>query len=611
MSPASTFRTLTVLKSAATSVGDCMRDLDQRDLITGDFVFVTGDVVSNLDLQPILAKHRARREKDKNAIMTMVLREIGTDHRTKGSARRPVFIIDPQAERCLHYEEIGRRNGGSHYITLDPEISKQHSEIEVREDLHDCYIDICTPDVLAQWSDNFDYQTLRTSFLFGVLKDYELNGKTIHTHVLTDQYAARVKNLRAYDAITKDAMARWTFPYSPDSNLLPGRTYKLAMGKNYLENGVKIGRGSSLRGRNVIGGETSVGDGVSLDNCTLGRRCKIGNGVHLSNVYLWDDVVVGNDTMMTHSIAVNNVVIGDECTLGPRTFISYDVEVPNKSTISDNTLTKRKEANSLSDTFPNTFPIYTPTDSDSEAEDTAFEPRLDRNTSASSSVSSISTLTSQISDDDDDLPLGPSSRRSSAFSDPSDVEAAQKNRDFHLEATSSILDGMAEGHAADTIFLELNGYRMSVDAQPHAVLSSVVSAFIKRVVQIIDGGTTTREAVKTVFTKYKALADRVILDKAAEKKVDQIDFLLCVQKEVAGKPKGGELLLFVAKELYDLDLVEEDGVLQWWGDERSAGGDLGEIRGLTEQFVTFLRDAEEDDDDEEEEDEEEEEEESD
>ena len=105
-------------------------------------------------------------------------------------------------------------------MSLDPDLIQEHAELEIREDLIDCHIDICTPDVLAQWSDNFDYQTLRNSFLFGVLKDYELNGKTIHTHILTDQYAARVKDMRAYDAISKDVMERWTYPYSPDSNFL-------------------------------------------------------------------------------------------------------------------------------------------------------------------------------------------------------------------------------------------------------------------------------------------------------------------------------------------------------------------------------------------------------
>ena len=581
-----------------------MRDLDRRDLITGDFIFVTGDVVSNLNLEPILARHRARREKDKNAIMTMVLRESGNNHRIKSKTRRPVFVIDPRADRCLHYEEIGRRHGGSHYVTLDPDLFKEHEEIEVREDLVDCHLDVCTPDVLAQWSDNFDYQTLRNSFLFGVLKDYELNGKTIHTHVLADQYAARVNNLRAYDAISKDVAGRWAYPYSPDSNFLPGQSYKLVAGKNFVDEGTRLHRNSILKGRNVIGADSTIAEQALLKNSILGRHCKIGKNVQLINAYLWDNVIVGDNTTISHSIIGNDVVVGADCTFEPGSNVSYNVQVPNESTISGNTLVARKEPNTLSETFSNTFPIYQPTDSDSEADDTPNPPLLYPNITAASSNSSISTLTSQLSNDNE-APLEDLSRRSSVFSDPSDAEAAQKNRDFHLEATSSILDGMVEGHAADTIFLELNGYRMSVDAQPHAVLSSVVSAFMKRIAQLTDSGTSAREAVKNVFTQYKTLVDRVILDKAAEKKNDQVDFLLCAQKDAVGRPKGEELLLFVAKEVYDLEVVEEDGVLQWWMDERSTKGDLGAIRGLTEQFVTFLKEAEEDEDSDEDDEEEE------
>ena len=581
-----------------------MRDLDRRDLITGDFVFITGDVVSNLNLEPILARHRARREKDKNAIMTMVLRESGIDHGIQSKTRRPVFVINPRVDRCLHYEEIGHRNGGNHYVAIDPDLLKEHEEIELREDLVDCHIDICTPDVLAQWSDNFDYQTLRNSFLFGVLKDYELNGKTIHTHISADQYAARVRNLRAYDAISKDVMGRWTYPYSPDSNFLPRQNYRLAAGQHYLDGGVKVPRNSILKGHNIIGADSTIAERVLLRNCALGRRCKIGRNVQLINAYIWDNVTVGDNTTISHSIIGNDVAVGADCTIESGSILSYDVRVPTRSTISGNILVNREKPNSLSDTFSDTFSIYQPTDSDSEAEDTNTASQLYLNASAASSNSSVSTFTSQLSDDNEE-PLETSSRRSSVFSDPSDAEAAQKNRDFHLEATSSILDGMVEGHAPDTIFLELNGYRMSVDAQPHAVLSSVVSAFMKRIAQLTDNGTTTREAVKNVFTKYKALIDRVILDKAAKQKTDQVDFLLCVQKDVVGRPKGADLLLFVAKEVYDLDLVEEEGVLQWWEDDRSSKGDFGVIRGLTEQFVTFLREAEEDEDSDEDDEEEE------
>ena len=37
--------------------------------------------------------------------------------------------------------------------------------------LQDCYIDICSPEVLILFNDNFDYQHIRRHFLKGLLQD--------------------------------------------------------------------------------------------------------------------------------------------------------------------------------------------------------------------------------------------------------------------------------------------------------------------------------------------------------------------------------------------------------------------------------------------------------
>ena len=567
----------------------------------GDFLLVSGDVISNIALDAALAEHRARREKDKNAIMTMVLKEAGLGHRTKSKGSRPVFVIDPAAERCLHYEELGSRSGGSRYLNLDPEVLS-HGEIDVREDLIDCHIDICTPDVLAQWSENFDFQSLRKSFLRGVLKDYETYGKTIHTYILTDHYAARVKSLRAYDSISKDVTGRWTHPFSPDSNLMPGQSYRLQGSKVYQEDRVSLGRGAIVTSKSVIGRDTSIGDGSVISGSSLGRRCKIGKNVTIDGAYLWDDVTVDDGSIVRQAIVASDTTIGKNCTIEPGALVTFKVQISDNTTISRDSGAIRTQDNSYSTTSVE--------DDDSDASSTVSAHLIYQNASASSSLSSISSLTSSGAD------FGPreSSRRSSFRSDPSDDAAG--NRDFHLEATASILDGLQKDDPSDTIMLELNSYRMSTNASQHEVRKAVVTAFMKRIMGLVSGdpasgtgGISTREAVKKVFTDYKALVERSIFDQEAEQKLDQVDFLMLVQKDVMERPSGDQLLLFVAKEIYDQDIVEEDGVLQWWDDEGSNQGGMGRVRALTEQFITYLKEAEEDEEGDEEEDEDEEEEE--
>lgn len=565
-----------------------MRDLDNRDLITGDFLLVSGDVVSNMSIGPALAKHRARREKNKDAIMTMVLREAGINHRTKSKGSRPVFVIDPSAERCLYYEEMGSRRGRSRHITLDPELLTSNAEIDVRDDLIDCHIDICTLDVLAQWSDNFDFQSLRKSFLHGVLKDYETYGKTVHTYILTDQYAARVKSLRAYNAIAKDIMERWAYPICPDSNLVSDQSYHFGKGNVYREDMVSIG--STSVKKTVVGSQTSIGEDSVVTGSTIGRRCKIGRNVVIEGAYIWDDVTVGDGSIIREAIVANDTTIGSNCTIESEALISFGVNLPDHIGISMG----RKIIRNQESFFDNSM--------DPEGSDTSSvaSSRLTyRHPSASSSASSISTLVSS----DDNVGLArDTSRRSSFRSDPSDDAA--ETRDFHVEATASILDGLQKGDPADTIILELNGYRMSTNASQHEVRKAVVAAFTKRVSNLSAGdnasGISAREAVREVFGKYKGLVERTMFDKDADEKVDQVDFLLLLQKEVLGRPNGDQLLLFVITELYDSEVIEEDGILQWWDNERSAEGEMGRIRNLTEQFITFLNEAEEDDESEDE-----------
>lgn len=309
-----------------------MRDLDSRSLLVGDFLLVYGDVVSNLPLESALAAHRARRAKDKNAIMTMVLREAGNTHRTKARGNSPVFVIDPEKDRCLHFEQMPNRDQ-THALAIDPELLSTHQELEIRQDLIDCGIDICTPEVLALWSDNFDFQAPRKGFLHSVLKDYELNGKTFHTHIVADHYAARVRNLHAYDSVSKDIVSRWAYPLCPDSNLVQGQSYRLQKGNIYKEEGVILARDCVIGSKTVIGRGTSIGAQSIITNSVIGRHCHIGRNVKIDGAYLWDYASIGDGSTVTKSVIANEASIGRKCTIKAGALISYGVSIGEGVTI--------------------------------------------------------------------------------------------------------------------------------------------------------------------------------------------------------------------------------------------------------------------------------------
>ena len=245
---------------------------------------ISGDNVSNVKLNNIVEIHKQRRQQDKNAIMTVVLKPF------KGKNDEDVlFVIDPQTSECLHYEPHDPNLHPSSLITLDIETTiARRPVVEIRYDLTDCGIDICSLDVLALLSENFDHQDLRKDFVKGVLES-DLFGQKIYCHILeSGQYAARVKNTKLYDAISKDVLKRWTFPLVPDF-FRPDQTYSIIKMRIYMEEeGMKyVERTSSLHGYCIVGSESRIGHNSKILNSAIGRSCHIGSNVTSSCVFAY------------------------------------------------------------------------------------------------------------------------------------------------------------------------------------------------------------------------------------------------------------------------------------------------------------------------------------
>ena len=69
-------------------------------VIKSDFILLSGDVVSNLNLEEAVTAHKERRKVSKNAIMTLVVKEDGLGtrlrsvHRSFGDSQSSVVIAD-------------------------------------------------------------------------------------------------------------------------------------------------------------------------------------------------------------------------------------------------------------------------------------------------------------------------------------------------------------------------------------------------------------------------------------------------------------------------------------------------------------------------------------
>lgn len=179
------------------SVGDALREVDARQLITTDFILTFGDLVSNIKLDKALEQHRARKKTDKNSIMTMVLKEATRHQRPRDASS--VFVLDPKSAQCVFYEPTQSLPRKSR-IELSPEAFEHHAQLEFRNDLLDPFLDICSVEVPALFSENFDWQKLRSDFVHGILTS-DILGKTIYTNVVADPYIAHIQNEHMYSTV--------------------------------------------------------------------------------------------------------------------------------------------------------------------------------------------------------------------------------------------------------------------------------------------------------------------------------------------------------------------------------------------------------------------------
>ncbi|KAI2467360.1 nucleotide-diphospho-sugar transferase [Annulohypoxylon bovei var. microspora] len=612
----------------ARSIGDFLRDLDKRNIIGGDFVLVHGDLVSNIPLEGALAAHRARREANRDSCMTIVLREAGDgQHNTKTKGITPAFIIDPNAKRCLHYEEIHPLQA-DHYVTLDPTIL-ENREAEARTDLIDAEIDICTPDVLALWSESFDYELPRANFLHGVLKDWELNGKMIHTEIVNEGYSARARNLQMYDAISQDLLNGWTYPFAPECNLLPGQTYQLRGVNVYREDDVEVEENSEILD-SILGKDTHVGSGSEIKNSIIGRNCKIGTTVRIIDSFIWDDAIINDGAVVEHAVIAEKVVVGKKASVHEGALVSFGVHLGDETDVKPATMLsllsgygKRASPQPEFVGSEGKGALFQSPEDDEEDPDgpSCLQKSLIYSLDdLDFSDSSISTL-----GDDDDLSDDDSGRASATPSQPtsrsrlssfaSDDSGAPNFYSFHSDAVHGLLDvlrGTSGNFESEK--LEFMSLRLANNASDAAMRKAVATAFVRRAVELTNaesGALEPSKAAKQVLTLREGASEFVSEVGVGDHSVtEQIEFALAVQKACASSAKiievakAGNLLAAILQQMYDLDILEEEGIVGWWEDERSKeeGLILG-VREKSQALVEWLENAdeeseEEDDDDE-------------
>ncbi|CAG2240156.1 EIF2B5 [Mytilus edulis] len=585
-----------ILSEGCLSMGDAMREIEDKSLIRSDFILVYGDIVSNLDLRSIIQEHKRRREKDKNAVMTVIMKKAPPGHCSRCREDDSLVAIDSTNDRILHYLKTGNQKK----LQLPVEVLTDNKNVQLRYDLLDCQISVCSPQVPALFKDNFDYLS-RDDFIRGILMNEEVMGNTIFGKIVRDEYAARISNLQMYDIISRDIMSRWTYPLVPD-NSINNHDNSLSYGRHnvYLSKDVTLARGCILEENVVVGSGSSIGCNTVISQSVIGNNCKIGENVKITGSYIWDDVTIEDNCVIETSVICDNVTVYDGVTVNPGSVIAWDVKVGPGVRLPQGCMLQSHPVDD-DDDFGDDLPEadqgqqVTESSPDYGAKSKAYEYRApcDSDEEDEELRQDIWGLTLHSDDDMSSV----DSHKSDEFSDEEE-EMQDEISMFYTEMIDQLRRSEEENISNENMILEINSlkhaYNIAIKDLHGMVLKSLVDLPLR---QNTDGQKLVVD-IKKNLTKHLPLLKNYIKPNSTE---PQMDGLMALEEFSLQEPRINTVLVKILHMLYDMDVLEEQVLFRWHKSIPQAE-DIPErerLRKQVEPLIKWLQEAEEESSDDE------------
>nr|XP_027107525.1 translation initiation factor eIF-2B subunit epsilon-like isoform X3 [Coffea arabica] len=646
------FSVTAIESNNAVGAGDALRLIYEQNVIRGDFVLVSGDTVSNMSLAEALGEHKERRRKDSNAIMTMVITQSKTSPTTRQSrlGTDELFMaIDPDTKQLLYYED--KSDKGT--VSLDKTLLSDHPSIYLHNDKQDCYIDICSPEVLSTFADNFDYQHLRRHFLKGLLDD-DIMGYKIFTHEIQSNYAARIDNFRSYDTVSKDIIQRWTYPLVPDVQFFGNSSTKLDRQGMYRASVVGQSRSAQVGPFTVIGSGTTIGSQSQISNSVVGEGCKIGANVSIEGCYIWHNVTIEDGCQLKHAIVCDGVVIKSGVILEPGVVLSYKVVVGQQFIVpayskvslyqqpikqdSDEELeyadssTGFMDASSLSG-----LPDKLKEESTIQLSESQLQAASEVgsggvgfiwSTSEGSheeewrhSVAPIppaklleimhtSNNELEVVQQDGNLPPSGELERDSVTAnsndyDDDDVDVKDDYEFFENEVEATFKRALEENIKEDDVILEVNSLRLSYNlatadcsgALFYSMMKSALSAPHPSPSDLVKNAATVITKWKKLLKYYLPSIDEEVGLLISSSDPDEIEVILKFEEMCLESAKEySTVFVQILHLLYDKDIIQEEAILNWASEKEGADETDKLFVKQAEKFIQWLNEASEEED---------------
>ncbi|TYZ57102.1 hypothetical protein PybrP1_005896 [[Pythium] brassicae (nom. inval.)] len=621
---------LCVSSPSCLTAGDALREIDRQQLVRSNpFVLMSGDVVANVDLPAALEEHKARKKLDATTMMTSIFKEIQPNCSTSIRPLTDELIVgvDSATSQIVLYEDDPAKRA----TRLATIFLEAHAQVALRSDLMDCFIDICSTEVLLKFAEDFDYQDLRRDFYHNEVQNYELGNK-FFVKIVTDEFAARVVDPRTYSGISHAILQRWVFPMVPDTNYLGGddTTYSYHRGMVYKEDAVALSRTCVIGRQSILGAGSSFGDYTSVRKSAVGRNCAIGKHVTIEGSFLWSNVVVEDGARITNAILCDNVVVRKGAVIEEGCVLSFGVVIGEGFTLKAFSKVTKAAHVEQDDEFASS-------DDDEDAASDVGNSTTATTTAAAGGVVSTEpgAMVWSAKDvgvggvgrlwtlDDDDIqvdsddesdgdgaadgktttkPPSLAARRleklKSMLIGAADVvqKQTQKWNDwetlslsddedddldglddlevheapFHQIIKENVMNGDAAGHAVEDVFMEIKSSKFAHNRSFADVIGAMVPGLLELVATEGQPAMGILGHVRGKFHKWSSIIKKCLVEQEDQVAVVHTLEAFCVAD--AHRGVWSPLFRFLLQIVYDLEWVSDDVILEWHAERVASGG---------------------------------------
>lgn len=612
--------------------GDAIREIESRDDLrpVDDFVLVRQGAVFNVDVSQLVTAHKRRREADRNWLITTVLRK-GAGSASSGLA----VCVDTASGTLLKYVEEMDKDGVLVDTNGENSGLQNGGSVEICSDVMDIGLDVCAPEFLVEFRENFYYDTVR-AYIIEKLEggEAEVFGNRMYAHYIDSsggQYATRIFSLASLAQATSDLLNGWMYPITCSNINGISKEEKLPDFQSEF-----------LLEQSVIGDNVSIAIGSTVIDSVIGDNVKIGSDVTIKHSILMEGVVIGDRSDVEGSIISKGCAIRENSSVPTNCFLDEGVCIGADfmDMVQHSLITLKDPEKSLEDTENEddttetnetalTADSSSKNNGDSGFKETCEVEHVGEGGKGRLVDDSLSMkidhffiprgikLDSFESDEEDEIEeddeVGGFMREQraddangeiSALGEDIDVEPVRsapgedpeisRIAKFNLEVLETIERAYELDVEVDNTALEVNSLKLAY----HCSFPETLTGIVVGLTQIAVKSSATERvygAIDAALKKYE------IVIKKFNKDGDAAHHIQVASRIAKSFENNGTIVMYVYKAMYDRDMLEEEGILGWAAAEREkmeAGKGNSDLLNAVSPLLEWLENSDDDDDEE-------------